>query len=83
MAIIPLYYVVASSVDVDPDTLDIKEGQCVALNGAAGGRRVTTGDDGRVFVSVSLSPSLAPGASSTSIAAQPVAPWLLRSSLVA
>jgi hypothetical protein len=49
MAIIPLYYVVASSVDLDPDTLDIKEGMGVALNGIAGARRVTTGDDGKVF----------------------------------
>ena len=49
MAIIPLYYLVASSVDVDPDTLDVKEGACIALNGAAGARRVTTGDDGKVF----------------------------------
>jgi len=45
MAIIPLYYVIAGSYDVDPDTNDIKEGMCVALNGAAGVRRVdgTTG----------------------------------------
>jgi len=45
MAIIPLYYVIAGSYDVDPDTTDIKEGMCVALNGAAGVRRVdsTTG----------------------------------------
>ena len=43
MAIIPLYYVVASSVDIDSATLDIKEGMCVALNGIAGARRVTTG----------------------------------------
>jgi hypothetical protein len=49
MAIIPLYYVVAGSYDVDPDTLDVKEGMCVALNGAAGVRRVTTGDDGKVL----------------------------------
>jgi len=49
MAIIPLYYVVAGSYDVDPDTLDIKEGMCIALNGAAGVRRVTTGDDDKVL----------------------------------
>jgi hypothetical protein len=49
MAIIPLYYVVAGSYDVDPDTLDIKEGMCIAFNGAAGVRRVTTGDDGKVL----------------------------------
>jgi len=49
MAIIPFYFVVASSVDVDPDTLDINEGMGIALNGAVGARRVTTGDDGKVF----------------------------------
>lgn len=49
MAIIPLYYVVAGNYDIDPETLDIKEGACVAFNGAAGVRRVTTGDDGKVL----------------------------------
>jgi hypothetical protein len=45
MAIIPSFFVVAGSYDVDPDTSDIKEGMCVAFNGAAGVRRVdsTTG----------------------------------------
>lgn len=49
MAIIPLYYVIADSYDVDPDTLDVLEGMLVALNGVAGVRRVTTGDDHRVL----------------------------------
>lgn len=45
MAIIPSFFVVAGSYDVDPDTTDIKEGMCVAFHGAAGVRRVdaTTG----------------------------------------
>jgi hypothetical protein len=49
MAIIPLYFQFASSVDIDPLTLDIKEGMCVALNGVSGARRVTTADAKRVF----------------------------------
>jgi hypothetical protein len=49
MAIIPLYYVVAGSYDIDPDTKDIAEGACVALNKAAGARRVESGDEGRVL----------------------------------
>lgn len=46
MAIIPLYYVIAGSYDVDATaTTDIKEGMCVALNQNLGVRRVdgTTG----------------------------------------
>ena len=49
MALIPLYYVVAGSYDIDPNTADIAEGDCVALNGAAGVRRVQSGDEGRVL----------------------------------
>ena len=49
MAIIPLYYVVAGSYDVDPDTNDIKEGMLVAFNGAAGVRRVQSGDKAKVL----------------------------------
>jgi hypothetical protein len=41
MAIIPLYYVIAGSYDVDATaTTDIKEGMCVALNANLGVRRV-------------------------------------------
>jgi hypothetical protein len=50
MAIIPLYFQFASSVDIDPLTTDIKEGMCVALNGVSGARRVEkAGDDAKVF----------------------------------
>ena len=42
MAIIPLYYVVASSLDVDPATLAISEGMCIAKT-TLGARRATTG----------------------------------------
>jgi hypothetical protein len=49
MAIIPIYHVVADNYPVDPNTLDIKEGMFVALNGANGVRRVTTGDQGKVI----------------------------------
>lgn len=49
MAIIPLQFPVVDAFELDPDTLDIKEGMCVALNGVAGVRRVTTGDDGKVL----------------------------------
>ena len=48
MALIPLYYVIADSYDVDPLTNDIKEGMCVAFNGASGIRRVTAPDVGMV-----------------------------------
>ena len=49
MALIPLYFPVVDSFDIDPDTLDIKEGMLVTMNGAAGVRRVTTGDDAKVL----------------------------------
>lgn len=49
MALIPLYFPVVDSFDIDPDTLAIKEGMLVAINGAAGVRRVTTGDDAKVL----------------------------------
>ena len=49
MALVEKYHVVASSVPVDPNTLDIKEGMLVAWNGANGVRRVTTGDIGLVY----------------------------------
>jgi hypothetical protein len=49
MALIPLYFPVVDSFDIDPDTLDIKQGMLVALNGNAGVRRVTTGDDAKVL----------------------------------
>ena len=43
MAIIPLYYVVAGSYDIDPTfSGTIAEGQCVFLNGANGVRAVDT-----------------------------------------
>jgi len=49
MALIPKFHVVAAQADVDPASLDIKMGMCVALNGAVGVRRVTTGDQKRVY----------------------------------
>jgi hypothetical protein len=49
MALIEIYHVVADNYAVDPNTLEIKEGMFVALNGANGVRRVTTGDQGKVL----------------------------------
>jgi hypothetical protein len=49
MALIEKYMVTAAIADVDPDSLEIKEGMLVAFNGAAGVRRVTTGDGGKVY----------------------------------
>ena len=49
MALIEKYHVVAAMQTVDPQSLEIKEGMCVALNGAAGVRRVTTNDQKRVY----------------------------------
>lgn len=49
MALIEIYHVVADNYPVDPNTAEIKEGMFVALNGANGVRRVTTGDDSRVL----------------------------------
>lgn len=49
MAIIPSFFVVAGSYDVDPDTADIKEGMCVAFTGAAGVARVDSTTVGKVL----------------------------------
>jgi hypothetical protein len=49
MALIEIIHVGADNYAVDPNSLEIKEGMFVALNGANGIRRVTTGDDGKVL----------------------------------
>ena len=49
MALVEKYHVVATQFDVDPNSLEIKEGMLVALNAANGVRRVTTGDAGKVL----------------------------------
>ena len=49
MALIPLFHVIPAKATVDPNSLAIRQGMFVALNGAAGCRRVTTGDDGNVY----------------------------------
>lgn len=49
MALIEKYRVAAGVFDVDPNSLEIKEGMLVAINGANGVRRVTTGDDAKVL----------------------------------
>ena len=49
MALIEKYHVIAAVYDVDPNSAEIKEGMLVALNGANGVRRVTTGDDNKVL----------------------------------
>ena len=49
MALIPIMHVVADNYVVDSGTAEIKEGMFVAINGASGVRRVTTGDSGKVL----------------------------------
>ena len=49
MALVEKYHVIAAVYDVDPNSAEIKEGMLVALNGANGVRRVTTGDDNKVL----------------------------------
>ena len=49
MALIPLFHLVPAKATVDPDSEEISQGMFVALNGAAGVRRVETGDQGKVY----------------------------------
>lgn len=64
MALIERQFAQVASYDVDPDTLTIKEGMLIAMNGAAGARRATTGDATKII-------GIAGDTNSTSASAMP------------
>ena len=49
MALIPIYHLVPAKATIDPNSAEISMGMCVAINAGNGVRRVTTGDQGRVY----------------------------------